>query len=68
MKFSIKSFTIDKGYYSDLQDKIETFRTVTKTNKSLFLTMVTTFGIARNQYSNSIVQNSLTMDDLFSEV
>jgi hypothetical protein len=65
MKFSIKSFTIDKNYHAELQDKIETFRTATQTTKSLFLTMITTFGIARNEYSNNLVQNSLKMDDLF---
>lgn len=57
MKFSIKPFTIDKNYHSELQDKIETFRTATKTNKSLFLTMITTLGIARNEYSNNVVQH-----------
>jgi len=65
MKFSIKPFSIDKKYYAEVQDKIETFRTATKTTKSIFLTMVTTFGIARNEYSNSLVQKSLIMDDLF---
>jgi len=65
MKFSIKPFTIDKNYHAELQDKIETFRTATRTTKSLFLTMITTFGIARNEYSNNLVQNSLIMDDLF---
>lgn len=65
MKFSINPFTIDKKYQIELQDKIDTFRTATRTNKSIFLTMITTFGIVRNIHSNSIVQNSLTMDDLF---
>jgi AAA+ ATPase superfamily predicted ATPase len=65
MKFYIKPFTIEKNYHAELKDKIETFRTVTRTSKSLFLTMITTFGVERNEYSNSIVQNSLKMDDLF---
>lgn len=65
MKFSIKPFTIDKHYHAELQDKIETFRVATQTTKSLFLTMITTFGLTRNEYSNGLVQNSLTMDDLF---
>jgi uncharacterized protein len=65
MKFSIKPFTIDKNYHAELQDKIETFRTATQTTKSLFLTMISTFGIARNEYSNNLVQNSLKMDYLF---
>jgi len=66
MKFSIKPFIIDKKYHAELQDKIETFREATKTTKSLFLTMITTFGIVRNEYSNDVVQNSLKMDDLFA--
>ncbi|GAA3935554.1 AAA family ATPase [Chitinophaga oryziterrae] len=65
MKFSITSFIIDKKYHEELLDKIETFKTATQTTKSIFLTMITTFGVTRNIYSNSIVQNSLTMDDLF---
>lgn len=65
MKFSIKPFSIDKNYHAELQDKIETFRATTQTTKALFLTMITTFGLTRNEYSNSLVQNSLTMDDLF---
>lgn len=67
MKFSIKPFTIDKKYYEELKDKIETFQVATKTTKSIFLTMVTTFGVTRNEYSNSVMQKSLTMDDLFKE-
>jgi uncharacterized protein len=65
MKFSIKPFTIDKKYHAELQDKIVIFRAATQTTKSLFLTMITTFGITRNVYSNSLVQNTLKMDDLF---
>jgi uncharacterized protein len=65
MKFSIKPFTIDKKYYAELMDKINAFRTASQTTKSLFLTMITTFGIARNEYSVDVVQNSLKMEDLF---
>jgi len=65
MKFSIKPFTIDKKYHTELQDKINTFRTATQTTKATFLTMITTFGITQNEYSINLVQNSVTMDDLF---
>ncbi len=66
MKFSISPFTIDKKYQEELQNKIDIFRAATRTNKSIFLTMITTFGIVKNIHANSIVQNSLTMDDLFA--
>jgi len=33
--------------------------------KSIFLTFITTFGLAQNEYAGSLVQNSLAMDALF---
>ncbi len=38
-------FTINAAYAKDLRRKMEVFRTQTGTRKSLFLTMVTTFGL-----------------------
>ena len=65
MKFSIKPYTIDKKYAEELRNKIGVFREVTKTPKSIFLTMVTSFGLQKNEYSTALVQNSLTMDIFF---
>lgn len=65
MKFSINPFTIDKSYAADLQNKIGTFRSETGTRKSVFLTMVTTYGLLQNSYSAALVQNDLSMDILF---
>jgi AAA+ ATPase superfamily predicted ATPase len=66
MKFSLNSFTIDKKYAEELRNKIGVFKEESKTRKSVFLTMITTFGLAQNQYSMSLVQNDLTMDVLFN--
>lgn len=66
MKFSIHPFTITKQYAENLRNKIGTFRTVSKTNKAVFLTMITTYGLSQNKYSY-LAQNSLTMDILFKE-
>lgn len=65
MKFSINNFTIDKKYAEELRNKIGIFREETKTRKAIFLTMITTFGLNKNNYSDSLVQNSLKMDILF---
>ena len=67
MKFSINKFSIDKKYDTVLRNKIAAFRQETKTKKALFLTMITTLGISDNAYAAAIVQNSLTMDALFTE-
>jgi len=64
-KFSLDEFSIDKAYSEKLRSKIATFKTVTKTKKSVFLTMITTYGTAKNKYANLLMQNEVTMDALF---
>jgi DNA-binding transcriptional ArsR family regulator len=66
MKFSNQTFTIDKRTTENMIEKINVFKTETKTNKSIFLTFITTFGLKKNSYSNQIVQNELSMNALFT--
>ncbi len=65
MKFSINEFKIDKKYEMELRNKIGAFRSETKTKKAVFLTMITTFGIKQNDYYGDLVQNEITINDLF---
>lgn len=65
IKFSINSFTIEKDYAENLRKKIGVFKDATKTTKALWLTFITTHGLTQNNYSQSLVHQSLTMDDLF---
>ena len=65
MKFYESEFTIDADYAADLRNKIQVFRKQTRSKKSIFLTMVTTFGIKRNSYSNDLEVIDIRMDDLF---
>ena len=60
MKFAKEPFQIDKKYDLELKNKIQVFKSETKTKKTIFLTFVTPFGIKSNVYSNN-VQNSLTL-------
>jgi uncharacterized protein len=66
MKFSITPFTISKAYAEQLMHKISVFRDETKTGKALHLTMITAKGLVRNNWSDTLVRNDLTMDVLFS--
>lgn len=68
MKFSINEFVISKKYAEEIRNKIYQFKEQSKTKKSLFFTMITTFGVARNEYSGSFVQNSIVLEDLFTAV
>jgi uncharacterized protein len=65
-KFSLDTFSIDKEYSEKLRSKIATFKEATKTKKAVFLTMITTYGVEKNKYANALVQNEVTMDDLFA--
>lgn len=65
MKFSNDEFIIDKSYAAALRRKLTVFKEQTKTKKTLFLTMVTTYGTKENIHSIGLVQNQVTMDDLF---
>ena len=67
MKYSINDFVIDKSYADQLRNKIEMFRRESGTRNALHLTMVTTYGLKPNMYSN-MVQSEVTLDDLFAEV
>ncbi|MDR2145035.1 MAG: AAA family ATPase, partial [Tannerella sp.] len=64
MKYAEEEFVIDKKTDENLRNKRAAFRRETKTTKTLHLTMVTTYGIAHNEYWNNI-QSEVKMDDLF---
>lgn len=65
MKYTEKEFIIDKAYAGELENKRNVFKEATKTRKSLFLTLVTTFGVQPNDYVTQSVQATVTMDALF---
>ncbi len=67
MKFSITPYSITKKYGESLRQKIDEFRQATETNKAIFLTMITTYGVAKNKY-NYLVQNNLKMEELFVDL
>jgi len=64
IKFSESEFLISKQYDKNLRNKISAFISETKTKKSVQLTLITTYGLKRNEYS-SLAQNEVVMDDLF---
>jgi hypothetical protein len=65
IKFSNEPYTITKAYAEKLRQKIGVFKAETTTRKAVWLAMLTTFGLKKNDYSGSLVQHDLTMDCLF---
>jgi hypothetical protein len=66
MKFANTEFVIDKKTDENLRNKKAAFTAETKTRKAVHITMVTTYGVKRNEYWNNI-QSEVTMNDLFVE-
>lgn len=65
MKFSVNRYMIDRDYEMLLRDRMAWFIAETKTRKAPVITMITTYGILPNKHSG-IVQNEVTLDDLFN--
>jgi AAA+ ATPase superfamily predicted ATPase len=65
IKFSHDEFTIDKAYDRNLRNKRSAFLAETKTRKAIHQTMVTTYGLKRNEYAG-MIQSEVTADDLFT--
>ena len=65
IKFSKGPYRITNEYELKLRERMEVFRELTKSTKSLVHTFITTYGIADGKHS-SVVHSEITMDDLFS--
>jgi predicted AAA+ superfamily ATPase len=65
IKFSKDPFIITKAYARDLEQKRTVFKEKTKTRKNVHLTLITTYGVVKNEYSKSLLQSDITMEALF---
>ncbi len=65
MKFSTNQFSINKSYAKELEQKLAVFQERTKTKKTLHFTMITTYGVTKNEYSKRLVQSQITVGTLF---
>lgn len=68
VKFSINPFSMTKKYADELRNKIGVFKAETETRKSVFLTMITTYGVKKSIHSTGLFQNEMKMEDLFVEI
>jgi uncharacterized protein len=64
IKFTVHPIVISKEMDADLRHKISVFKTVTGTSKSVFLTLLSTFGVTENAYSGNL-HTQLSMEVLF---
>ena len=64
MKFYGGEFTVDKGYYKTLLGRQELLAKELSPKYSIHSTLVTTFGLGKNEYSGAFT-NVIVLEDLF---
>lgn len=65
IKYCNHEFIIDKAYDRELREKKSVFRAQTQTKKSIFLTLISPFGLKQNAGYFETIDVSLTLDNLF---
>jgi hypothetical protein len=65
IKFYDDELILSKAYAQLLRKKKMCFKEKTGTKKTLFTTMITTYGVRKDKYYLDAVDGQLTMDDLF---
>ena len=65
MKYCQGEYEINKAYDAHLMHRLNIFKKVTKTNKTLIPTFITPYGLYNNMYARKITRQ-VTGDDLFA--
>lgn len=66
IKFSTGEFVIDKKYAAELDQKVKVFTEKAQPRKTIFPTMITTYGVKQNDYYTGRVQAEIKMEQLFT--
>jgi AAA+ ATPase superfamily predicted ATPase len=65
IKYSHEPFILKKEHVESLNRKIMVFKEQTRTKKQLFLSMICASGIKDNDYSETMISSTSTLDDFF---
>jgi len=66
IKYTNNPFVIDKKYAENLENKLQVFKSATKTQKQLFIAFISANGIKNNVYSKNLVSGTVGLNDLFN--
>lgn len=68
LKFYNSEYKIGKNEFENLKNKVEKFKNETGTKDAVVITMMTTYGVQKNEYFHQIVENNFTMEILFERI
>ncbi len=66
VKFSLNQYAITAEYAEQLREKIAVFKAATQTQKAVFLTFITTYGLEKNKHASGLVQQEIVLNQLFT--
>lgn len=58
------TFTINKAYAQKLRSRRMAFKEDTKTRKSVYNTMITNYGLEKNEYALEVIDSDITISDI----
>ena len=64
IKFYSDDYVVSKEYYRTIQRRIESLLNKVSPKISVYSTLITTYGLKRNEYSGAFVK-TVTFDDMF---
>ncbi len=65
IKFCDDEFKISKNYAKELERKKKVFQKITETRKTIFLTLITPFGVKENEHYIGLIDQQITQEALF---
>ena len=65
IKFYRGEYSLQKEEARNLRNRIVHFQEISKTKKHIFLTMISTYGVIKNEYSLELVDQEITMNAFF---
>jgi len=65
IKYSNKEYEVTRKDVTNIQSKKRVFQHHTKTNKHIFTSIITTFGVVKNKHQLNQVDQVVVLDDLF---
>ncbi len=67
IKYTEQPFKIDKQYAQQLNRKLEVFKQITRTDKQIFISMITAGGLLESIYSDEMICKTVILEDLFQK-
>ncbi len=67
IKYSSQEYELTKKEVENIERKKQVFQYYTQTKKHIFVSMVTTFGLRKNKHSLAAIDQSITLEDLFTK-